>query len=215
MGKRLLLAGTMVAALTAAAPAAWADGDPASDVLATQSLFLPQDAGIPAQQQEQLASLLSTARQRGYPIRAALIGSPSDLGSVTALWRQPQTYARFLGQELQPVYRGPVLVAMPNGFGLFIPGGPGPSQVAALRGIPAAQTAPRLATATMLAVGRLAAAAGYPLPAIRAGLGTRSGTNDLVPWLVFAGGLVLVGLAWAASLRARPLGRRRDRPAGA
>jgi hypothetical protein len=211
MGKRLLLAGTMVAALSAAAPAAWADGDPASDVLATQALFLPQDAGIPAQQQERLASLLATGQRRGYPIRAALIGSPSDLGSVAALWRQPQTYARFLGQELQPVYRGPVLVAMPNGFGLFIPSGAGPSQSAALARIPAAQSPSQLATATSLAVRRLAAAAGHPLPASGAGAGARAGSSSLVPWLVFAAGLGLVGLAWWASLRAQPL---RGRPGG-
>ncbi|MBV9006759.1 MAG: hypothetical protein JO181_18980, partial [Solirubrobacterales bacterium] len=43
-----------------AAPAR-ADGDPASDVLATQLLYLPQDAGVPAAQQAQLGALLQTA----------------------------------------------------------------------------------------------------------------------------------------------------------
>jgi hypothetical protein len=101
-----------------AAPA-YADGDPASDVLATQPLFLPQDAGLPAAQQAQLSALLTKAQRRGYRIRVAVIASSSDLGSVTALWRQPQNYAKFLGQELSAVYNGPLLVVMPNGFGQY------------------------------------------------------------------------------------------------
>ena len=47
-----------------------------------------------------------------------MIASQSDLGSVTALWRQPELYARFLDQELSLAYRGPVLIVMPNGVGL-------------------------------------------------------------------------------------------------
>ncbi|MBV8430338.1 MAG: hypothetical protein JO244_04200, partial [Solirubrobacterales bacterium] len=102
-----------------AAPAALADGDPASDVLATQTLFLPQDAQVPLAEQAQLARLLQEAARSGYQIRLALIASPSDLGSITELWRQPATYASFLGQELSLTYRGLLVVIMPNGFGLY------------------------------------------------------------------------------------------------
>ena len=44
---------------------AWAraDGDPASDVLATQALFLPQDAGIPLPQRGQLADCCAPPRR--------------------------------------------------------------------------------------------------------------------------------------------------------
>ena len=123
-----LLASIAILALAAGslAASARADGDPASDVLATQSLFLPQDAGVPLAQQNQLTALLEAAASSGYQIRVAIIASSSDLGSVTELWRQPQTYARFLGQELSLVYHGPLLVVMPNGFGLesLKPGGP-------------------------------------------------------------------------------------------
>ena len=104
-------------AMAGGAAPAQADGDPASDVLTTQPLFLPQDAAIPAKQQAQLAGLLQEAARSGYPIRVAVVASSADLGSVTELWRQPQTYARFLGQELSLVYRGPLLVVMPDGFG--------------------------------------------------------------------------------------------------
>ena len=75
-----------------AAPAR-ADGDPASDVLAAQPLFLPQDAAVSSTQAAQLEQLLRNSSRAGYQIRVALIASATDLGSVTELWRQPQTYA--------------------------------------------------------------------------------------------------------------------------
>src|ERR1700759_3639466 len=106
------------------AASARADGDPASDVLATQSLFLPQDAGIPADRQAQLQRLLQEAARRGFPVRLAVIASPVDLGAITELWGQPAAYADFLGQELSLVYRGMLLVVMPNGYGIYEQGHP-------------------------------------------------------------------------------------------
>ena len=110
------LAVTILALLAGALPhAARADGDPASDVLLAQPLYLPQDASVPPAEQTQLASLLAAAHQAGYDVRVALIAQPADLGSITALWRQPQNYARFLGQELSLNYTGALLVVMPTG----------------------------------------------------------------------------------------------------
>ena len=99
-----------------------ADGDPASDVLVSQALFLPADAAIPARDQLRLVSLLDAARQNGLPIRLAIISSPSDLGAVSELWDQPRAYARFLGFELSLTSRAPLLVVMPNGVGFYSPG---------------------------------------------------------------------------------------------
>jgi hypothetical protein len=96
-----------------------ADGDPASDVLALQPLFLPQDARVPASKQADLDALIRAAQRSGFQIRVAVIASSSDLGSITELWRQPQSYAEFLGQELSLLYDGRVLVIMPAGFGLY------------------------------------------------------------------------------------------------
>ena len=117
-GRAVALLALLAVAFAVHAATARADGDPASDVLATQALFLPQDADVPAAQAAQLGSLLRAAAYAGYPIRVALIASASDLGSVTELWRKPQTYARFLGQELGLVYKGPLVVVMPNGVGI-------------------------------------------------------------------------------------------------
>ncbi|MGB8879815.1 MAG: hypothetical protein WCD11_26125, partial [Solirubrobacteraceae bacterium] len=103
------------------APAA-ADGDPGSDVLVYQPLFLASDAGISVSEQVKLGGLLQDAQRAGFPIRVAIISSPSDLGAVTALWQKPQTYAHFLGIELSLTYIGRLLVVMPNGFGFNWPG---------------------------------------------------------------------------------------------
>jgi hypothetical protein len=192
------------------APSALADGDPASDVLATQSLFLPQDAGIPLAQQNQLSALLASAASSGYPIRVAIIASKSDLGSVTELWRQPRTYVRFLGQELSLVFHGPLLVVMPNGFGLIGIGAAAPVDPSALSGVRiGAAAGPALANAALTAIQRLADASGHsvPIPAAVA-TASSSGSNDALPLIVFAIGVVVIALAWAASLRARPLRKR-------
>jgi hypothetical protein len=187
-----------------AAPAR-ADGDPASDVLVTQSLFLPQDGAVPAKQQAQLTSLVQSAARRGYPIRVAMIASASDLGSVTALWRRPQSYAAFLGEELSLVYHGPLLVVMPDGFGVYRV----PAQTAtALAGVNA--THGGLGTVTLTAVQRLAAAAGHPLPVSSAAVTAKpAGSGNGGAWIAFALGVLLVAGAWTASLRAKPMQLRR------
>jgi hypothetical protein len=182
-----------------------ADGDPASDVLATQTLFLPQDAGTPAAQQGQLAELLQTAARDGYQIRVAVIASRSDLGSVTELWRQPQTYARFLDQELSLVYHGPLLVAMPGGFGYYDPRSPHQPPPAALAGVRIRAGGPGLAAATLAAVQRLASAAGHPVPIPpAAATSSKARSTNTAAVVAFAVGAALIVLAWAASLRARP-----------
>jgi hypothetical protein len=185
-----------------------ADGDPASDVLASQALFLPQDAAIPTNQAAQLSALLTAAQQSGYQIRVALIASPTDLGSVTELWRQPQNYARFLGQELSLVYRGPLLVVMPNGYGLYRAASPIAGGQSAVAGAP---PGPDLATATLTTIQRLAAASGHTLPLPKATAPSNTGSPDTIAWVVFAIGAALIALAWTASLRARPLRASRTR----
>lgn len=192
------------------ASSAAADGDPASDVLATQSLFLPQDAGLPVAQRAQLAGLLQAAAHRGYQIRVAVIASTSDLGSVTELWRQPQAYAQFLGEELSLVYRGQLLVIMPDGFGVQSVGEPASAaKPAALAGVRITSGGVALGSAAFAAVQRLAAASGYrlELPAAQSTASAR-GSSDTIAWIVFAIGGALIALAWTASLRARPAGLR-------
>lgn len=217
-GRRLSRAVALLLALAASlggfASLAAADGDPASDVLVTQTLFLPSDAGVPASQQAQLTTLLAAARRAGMKLRVAVIASPTDLGSVGLLWRQPQLYARFLGKELTLLYRGTLLIVMPNGFGLSLSGGEGATSSA----LPAASmpASAGLGRAAITAVASLARAAGHPLsvPGADTAAPSARGSSDTLKWLVVAGGVLVLALAWAASLRARPLALRRRRRRG-
>lgn len=188
--------------LAMAVPRAYADGDPASDVLASQRLFLPTDADVPIREQLQLSALLNESAQKGYPLRVAIIGSAVDLGSVTQLWRQPATYAHFLGGELSLIYHGTVLVVMPNGYGSDVTAsGIRTATGEARLPLPGRQ----LGTAAIAAVEQFAKGADTPLtpPVVHARALTRP--TDPLPWLVFGlGFLPLIG-AWRLSLKRRPL----------
>jgi hypothetical protein len=192
-------------AAAARAPSARADGDPASDVLVSAPLFLPPDAGLTLHQQSELGALLEAATGSGYPLRVAVIASPTDLGSVTPLWRQPQSYAGFLGEELSLVYKGTLLVVMPGGFGLYGPGAADAAQRAALSGTRAG----RLGATTIAAVERLSAAAGHPLSVGPVETHSVPSSTDYTALIALGIGAALIAAAWIASLRARPLGFRR------
>jgi cytochrome oxidase Cu insertion factor (SCO1/SenC/PrrC family) len=104
-------------ALGALSPAARADGDPGSDVLVYQNLFVASDANISVAQQVELGDLLTSAERGGFTIRVAIIATPDDLGAITQLWGKPTSYASFLGIELSLAYAQRLLVVMPDGFG--------------------------------------------------------------------------------------------------
>ena len=62
---------------------------------------------------------VATVYARNYRIKIAVIATPSDLGSVPELFNKPGDSAHFLGTELGLFYIGPLLVAMPTGFGIY------------------------------------------------------------------------------------------------
>jgi hypothetical protein len=192
----------VLVALAGAAARAYADGDPASDVLAVQNLFLPVDAGIPAGDRLELTDLLDQSARRGYPLRVAIVGSPSDLGSVTALWRRPETYARFLGSELALVYHGTVLVVMPNGYGSDVTAA-GTRTASGETRLPL--PARHLGSAAIAAVERFATSARTPLTPPTARPQAVPRETDVLPWLVFGLGFPPLILAWGLSLKRRPL----------
>ena len=112
-----------------AAHPAKADGDPASDYLVAQQVFLSYDAKIPSALQRKLVAAVASANRNGFPVRVALIWSSYDLGSVPELFGKPQTYARFLDAEDSKCWWGGscgsgrfktttrLLVVMPSGLG--------------------------------------------------------------------------------------------------
>jgi hypothetical protein len=218
----LLTAVALAAAMVTAGPIsrARADGDPASDVLASQSLFFPGDGGFSQSEEAQLDGLLSAAARDGYPIRVALIATPADLGSISALWRNPSGYAQFLGAELKLVYHGTLLVVMPDGFGVDDVGAATGATVSGATSIPVPRPGTPMVAATIAAVTHLASAAGHHLtpptaPVISStGYGSALGSVDPGSWVALAIGAGLIALAWTASLRARPPARRRRVAAG-
>jgi hypothetical protein len=154
-----------VAVAAALAPAAAADGDPASDYLIGQKVFYSFDAGIPAANAQRLQTMVANANGAGFPIRVAVIRRNSDLGAAYQLMGKPQEYAQFLGQELLFVYRKRLLIVMPNGFGYVVAGKPAPEEKRKLTGIAApGNDGARLADAATFAVQRLANASGHDLP---------------------------------------------------
>jgi hypothetical protein len=181
-------------ALLVAAPAARADGDPASDYLLVQPTFVPQGDGIPTGYSNQLLAAVRAAKARGYTIRVALIGSMYDLGAVGSLWKQPRQYARFLGQELAFVYKGRLLVVMPNGLAVSRGGKALTAEQRVVDRIPPpGSKGSAIAAAGTQAVLRLAANAGIvvPTPALTGNTSTPSANRDR---LKIAGG-VLAGIA--------------------
>jgi hypothetical protein len=157
----VLLLGVLVAGMTAATTRA--DGDPASDYLLATQVFLPFDIKLPKTKQAELTSIVHDANKSGFAIRVALIGSSYDLGSITSLWRKPRPYARFLGAEIQFIYKQRLLVVMPNGFGFNWNKHPSANEYAVLSKIPVGAGPAGMLDSTVAAVQKLAAAAGVKI----------------------------------------------------
>ena len=200
MIRRALGAAVLVAACVVSLPLpALADGDPASDFLLSQNIFLPFDANITKAQTDQLNQLVADAKRRGFTIRVAVIGKPFDLGSVPSLWAKPQTYARFLGQELFFLYKGRLLVVMPNGFGVSRGGMALPSSQAIVDRMPQpGNGGPALVDAAARAVQRLAAEEGVQLtvPAAKS-TGNSTNRDRIVLGAIAVGVVGLIGIGYA------------------
>ena len=192
----------LVAAAVAAAVlvgGARADGDPASDYLIGQKVFLPYDAKISRTAQRKLLAAVQSANRQGFRVRVALIWSDYDLGVVTSLWKQPRRYARFLGVELSYYFKGRLLIVMPSGFGFNWPKHDTAAAYNELAGVPIAPTPDGLATAATTAVQRLASKSGVTVSTSPRGVTSPSQRNshDRIVILV----AVLVALAIGAAAR--------------
>jgi hypothetical protein len=158
-----------LAAALVAVPAAQANGDPASDVLITQQVFIPFEAPISSSAKDELIKTVAAANERGYKIRVAVIAFTGDLGTAVSLWRHPQSYSKFLGSELAFVYRNRLLISMPSGFGFYHGRKPVLKEKAVLAKIPPGKTPTALTESTTEAVRALAAADGVVLPKVSTG----------------------------------------------
>ena len=161
MTRRLLSVVLLTAALAGVgAGLSRADGDPASDVLYFQDVFLPY-AKPSAEAAQQLTSTVAAANKAGFRIKVAVIQSAQDLGSVPSLFNRQDLYARFLGTELKTFYTQRLLVVMPAGFGIYDGGKPVDAEKTALAGVTiAAPDSDGLTNAATAAVQKLKQAIG-------------------------------------------------------
>ncbi len=158
---RIILAGLLAAAVLVPT-GAFADGDPASDVLLGENVFYPYSPPVSPALQSTLNAETSAASRAHFPIKVALIASPADLGVIPSLFGKPQKYAAFLDQEISYQTWQPLLVVMAAGYG--VKGLPQAATIAAgSLTKPSGSQSNDLARAAIAAVPKLAAAAGHPI----------------------------------------------------
>jgi hypothetical protein len=193
LGRRIALVAALLLLVLPAAVAR-ANGDPASDYLLVQSVFLPFNAKIDRKASKELSDTIRAADEKGFKIKVAVIGSRYDLGTAFSLYNKAQKYAQFLGLELSFQYRDHLLVVMPNGFGYSVNGKPDPKGIAVLQNVPppGKDTTKQVQAATA-AIRKLAAASGKPLPASVGG-----GSSNTRDRITLAAGLVALAALLAA-----------------
>lgn len=195
-----------VIALLAPSRAA-ADGDPASDTLLVENVFYPYAPPTSAALQRTLNGATAAAARDRTPVRVALIASPTDLGTIAALFGKPQEYADFLDQEISFAGRQPLLVVMADGYGTQ---GLTPAARAAVAALPrpAGGTGDQLAGAALTGVARIAAADGHPLAGLTPSAGNAADGGSAI---LIIGLLVTMTLATTGALAALTLRRRGNR----
>jgi hypothetical protein len=205
--KRLTLLAALAAVALLVPGSAQANGDPASDVLLTDQVFLPFEAPISDSAKNDLRKTVAEANKKGVKLRVAVIAFTSDLGTATALWAHPEDYSKFLGKEIAFVTTAPLLVAMPSGFGFYDQGRPVASEQQVLARIHPGKIPTALADSTTSAVRALAAAKGVTLPKPSSG---SSGTHDRLILGAAVLAFLLVLLFPARLLRRRGRGGERS-----
>lgn len=170
---------------------AYADGDPASDILLEQGAYYPYNLRDGQPLEAAMNKALAESARAGLPLKVAVIGSRIDLGLDPRFFGHPRRYAEYLDKEIAFNERPRLLVVMPQGFGLVAV-----SDHGALAGVRIDSRGPvALVRTAILAVVTLARANGHDIamPTLPAGSPSHSG---LPSWLVFSApvlALVLLG----------------------
>ena len=191
------LLATVILVGAAVSASAFADGDPASDVLLGQNVYYPYSPPVPQGVQRTLNAETAAARKAGLPIKVALIATAVDLGVVPELFGQPQNYAKFLDKEISFQGPQPLLVVMPSGYGIQ---GVSAKAAAAVNGLapPKGKTSTALAQAAVTAVAKVAAADGHPIKGVAGVSNTSSGGgSSTTPLLI---GLIVAAVVVAGAL---------------
>jgi hypothetical protein len=174
--------------------------------------------------ERRLRGVLDAAAARGYPIKVVLLANDGDTGGDPAPLEDTQGYVVTVSDQLESVgpLQAPVLIVTPHGYGLGgnqprggKPTPITPTRAAALeRNLPIAGKAEgtALARTAMVAVRRLAAAGGHPLPkrippaqdnlnGILASTGSQGGLGGAWVIALIVGTLLVAALLVAAHRR--------------
>lgn len=206
MPKRgLIVLACLLVGLTA--PTALADGDPASDVLLLQDVYLPYFPAPSKAASSTLTGLLKQVRSAGYPMKVAVIAGRGDLGAYPEVFGRTQSYARLLAKEIRfKVHRPHLLVVMPAGFGSLNLGPQAAKVLDAIEIDRKTKSSDALVDAATRAVAAVATANGHPtkVPEARAAPGSTSPGSSHTLLYVIAGVIVALGIALiAVSVRTR------------
>jgi hypothetical protein len=189
---------------------AFADGDPASDVLLGENVFYPYQPPTSKALQTTLNAETAAAKKAGFPIKVAIIGSPVDLGVIPDLFGKPQPYATFLDQEISFRTKQPLLVVMAAGYGSQGLDAAGTKAVSTLA-LPAGKTSDDLTKAAIAAVAKLAAASGHPLKGVPGVADASGGSGGSSSTAILVAVLAVLALLTAVAL---VVVRRRQAAAG-
>jgi hypothetical protein len=189
-GVRLLLIVLVLGLELFTASRAAADADPASDILLGSQVFYPYQPAVSKALQRQLAQKLTALKANGMNLKVAIVQGPVDLGALPNIFGKPQQYAEFLDREISFKSPQPLLVVMPDGFGVSHAG-----RASALDGlkIDTSQKSNGLAAAAIHAVDRIAKANGKSTAGRSASGSGGGGTSPLItfgiPIVVILGAL--------------------------
>jgi hypothetical protein len=193
----------LLGCLAVVSPAAYADGDPASDTLIFHSVYTPVSQPISASSLHELQSTIAAADRSGFKVRVALILDRTDLGAYPQLLGHPVHYAKLLAYEDSFAWKDPLVVVQPSGIAVANIAPLAPAQRLAMT-IPLTRpaTSDSLAEEASRAIRSLAAQRGHPI----------DGTGR--PWrLIGAGAVGIVALlALAGSLLRRRRGLTQPSP---
>jgi hypothetical protein len=200
--------------LGAAVPPAWADGDPASDVLLAQDVYYTYAPPVSARLTKELNALLARARAAGYPMKVALIESVGDLGAYPRLFGDAKDYADLLASEISFNVSPHLLVVMPSALAGRNLGEKADQLLARIK-VERSARSNGLAKAALFAVARVATLNGHPLAVPRLATielapSERSAGHSTPSLLVFGGPVLLAAVAAGFVV---VVSRRRDRRA--
>lgn len=143
-------------------PLAHADGDPASDILINDNVFLALESPQTNQKGRELEALTAAAAKHGFMLKVAVVRAPTDLGAVPQLYGRAEKYAKFLRTELTWVgFKGTLIVVMngmPGGVAVVGPGAAAAEDRISRLSVPPRATLDQLADVAIRSVHIVAAA---------------------------------------------------------